>query len=199
MSDSKLKVTVDVANVPAVVQIPKEAQEAIDALRAELVAAQAQTKCGETMNDELKPCPFCRGEANAEQTDEGNWFVFCYSKEGCDARPQVWAFSYDEAVTAWNQRPVEDALRAELAAAQEENARLRAKVDYLECALNGAESDTHKALSAFNELDAKWDSVPWEVLGYVISVVRAWSEDRQITADAVDWFNANAPRTEDQP
>lgn len=42
MSDSKLRVTVDVANVPAVVQILKEAQETIEALRAELAAAQAE-------------------------------------------------------------------------------------------------------------------------------------------------------------
>jgi hypothetical protein len=79
--------------------------------------------------------------------------------------------SREEAITAWNARPVEDALRAERDAALAEAAR-------------------HKAL---------WDSVPWPVLGYVISVARAWSEDRQITAEAVDWFNANAPRTEDQP
>lgn len=72
---------------------------------------------------------------------------------------------------------------AEYLDCEKERAQLRA-----ELAAAQAEAARYKAL---------WDSVPWEVLGYVISVARAWSEDRQITAEAVDWFNATAPSAEE--
>ena len=54
------------------------------------------------MSEELKPCPFCGGEA--EWDEQG---VSCSNVEGCD---------FDAYVDRerWNIRPVEDALRAEI-------------------------------------------------------------------------------------
>lgn len=74
---------------------------------------------GLVMNEELKPCPFC-GSENIEVEDDNFgttfssvWLVECLT---CGVRSAT-----DEressAIKGWNARPIEDALRAELAAA----------------------------------------------------------------------------------
>lgn len=75
------------------------------------------------MSDELKPCPWCNGEAYAfpvlDRNGEHDGFsVLCL---GCDASIETYA-SNEKAIFAWNTRPIEDALRAE-------NEELRAKWD----------------------------------------------------------------------
>ena len=64
------------------------------------------------MSDELKKCPFCGGEAEVTRTERSRTFgpiVFV----GC-ANPKCNAFSEPMAFakSVWNQRPVEDDLRA---------------------------------------------------------------------------------------
>lgn len=55
---------------------------------------------------ELKPCPFCGGKPNLRSYSKSrNWIVFC-SK--CETETQVYE-SEQEAVKAWNSRPIEDA------------------------------------------------------------------------------------------
>ena len=68
----------------------------------------------------LKPCPFCNC-GDIEVDDE--WGIYC---NDCG-----WGIPYDNkskrsTVRKWNTRPIEDALRAEIAALKEESARIRA-------------------------------------------------------------------------
>lgn len=66
---------------------------------------------------ELRPCPFCGNDdtINLEENETRHpWTVYCGN---CDATIGE-THTRDEAVVCWNTRPIEDALRAELAAAQ---------------------------------------------------------------------------------
>jgi len=72
--------------------------------------------------DELKACPFC-----GKEMSEDNFF-------SCDGYPKAcgcWekTHSAQEAVAVWNTRPLEDALRAEVARLTAENSKLDAMVD----------------------------------------------------------------------
>lgn len=61
--------------------------------------------------DELKPCPFCGGKADYVGTE-----IECLE---CGVMmPKTFAFEMQ--VDNWNTRPIEDALRAQLAEAQAE-------------------------------------------------------------------------------
>ena len=58
--------------------------------------------------DDLKPCPFCGGEAMADYAepvwkDEIHWYVFCTS---CYAKIEIFndKESYRKAIAAWNRR-----------------------------------------------------------------------------------------------
>jgi len=57
---------------------------------------------------DLKPCPFCGGEASAISPDE----VGCFNGE-CPSEPHVWAET--EAITAWNTRAIDPAVIREAA------------------------------------------------------------------------------------
>ena len=132
------------------------------------------------MSEELKPCPFCGGKALYCPPDyqDARHIVICNGYD-CIARPSMHASSRKHVITDWNTRPVEDALRA--------------KVAYLESALNDAETNVHKALSAFNELDAQWESVPWESIGHCLSVAIYGAPLQRETAQAaLDWWHAHA-------
>ena len=58
---------------------------------------------------DLKPCPFCGGEAREEEADDGGKFIECSTCSACTA------LHYDRAenlVSAWNRRrDAESALR----------------------------------------------------------------------------------------
>ena len=79
------------------------------------------------MSEELKPCPFCGTPAVVHITeyDRGSetYTIDC-SHMNCGGSPGVYDSS-EEAVNQWNSRPLEDALRAELAEARAEIERLR--------------------------------------------------------------------------
>lgn len=73
---------------------------------------------------------------------------------------------------------------------------------------NDAETDVHKALSAFNELDAQWESVPWEAINNALylaeeyakyHLAQSFGDDTDYDAElrAVDeWVRSNAPTKE---
>ncbi len=71
------------------------------------------------MIEELKPCPFCNGQIHVSDggsiiglTCKNCGYEFDYAKHG-DWREE------------WNARPIEDALRAEVARLTDENAKMR--------------------------------------------------------------------------
>jgi len=82
------------------------------------------------MSDELKPCPFCMGKAREfiEATiPPGDKYAHCAGLHNPDVMCPNDAIM---TVEQWNTRPVEDALRAELAAARAEAERMRDAIEY---------------------------------------------------------------------
>lgn len=79
---------------------------------------------GVDVSDELKPCPFCGivpqidGDPNSEDYVHGHnlGFVECRNNNCPIAGAYFSASTQKEATAMWNTRPIEDALRAQLAA-----------------------------------------------------------------------------------
>jgi Lar family restriction alleviation protein len=67
------------------------------------------------MVSELKPCPFCNQSTVDYFNDDGYISVQC---ENCGAIGE-WGNENEEASGYWNTRPIEDAIRAELASAKQ--------------------------------------------------------------------------------
>lgn len=63
------------------------------------------------MTEKLKPCPFCGGKAEFDETREQEHFVFCKDCGGMT----VPFDTQQEAAEAWNFRPFEDEKDAEIA------------------------------------------------------------------------------------
>jgi hypothetical protein len=64
------------------------------------------------MSDDLKPCPFCGGEASKipDANHSTGWEVGCYSGK-CDVEPHIWAVHLETAVTQWNTRADADRIK----------------------------------------------------------------------------------------
>jgi Lar family restriction alleviation protein len=59
------------------------------------------------MDNRLKPCPFCGGEALAINSMRGESYdVGCFNGD-CPIEPHVWAEIESEAIAAWNTRAKE--------------------------------------------------------------------------------------------
>ncbi len=69
------------------------------------------------MSDEMKPCPFCGKPGKTYLADNGETWVMC-SYDGCWFQPSAGAPGLSVRESGWNNRPVEDALRAQLDALQ---------------------------------------------------------------------------------
>jgi len=65
---------------------------------------------------DLKPCPFCGKEPNQKGTELGDRPCFYYECENpkCGASEMGWHDTEQEAIDAWNNRPIEDALQARI-------------------------------------------------------------------------------------
>ena len=65
---------------------------------------------------DLKPCPFCGGEAIAHPCalEGDDHDVGCFNGE-CPVEPHTWAETKDEAIAAWNTRAVDPATIREAA------------------------------------------------------------------------------------
>lgn len=82
------------------------------------------------MSDELKPCPFCGVSPKEEwhQYRNGTLQVYCDNPE-CPAESiYTGLLEPSEARKAWNTRPVEDALRAEIERWRADATRLAAEL-----------------------------------------------------------------------
>lgn len=66
------------------------------------------------MSDELRPCPFCGGPAMYMGPDyqDSRHVILCNGRD-CLARPTMRASTRRHVILDWNNRPVEDALRAQ--------------------------------------------------------------------------------------
>lgn len=54
--------------------------------------------------EELKPCPFCGGLAEAIQIRKGVWYVACGNSD-CPVNPDTNIFDTEtDAIEAWNRR-----------------------------------------------------------------------------------------------
>ena len=61
------------------------------------------SRIGENMEEceELKPCPFCGGEAEMLNYSETEWIVHCRM---CDGMVERWRETKKEAIEQWNRR-----------------------------------------------------------------------------------------------
>ena len=80
--------------------------------------------------NELKACPFCGGKVDMKSVviysngERSPASIKCKKCNYC-----MTAFDNDELIKRWNTRPIEDALRAALAEANEDAARLAGELD----------------------------------------------------------------------
>ena len=65
---------------------------------------------------DLKPCPFCGKDPNQTTAELGDRPCFYYECENpkCHAAEMGWHDTEQEAIDAWNNRPIEDALQARI-------------------------------------------------------------------------------------
>lgn len=62
---------------------------------------------------ELKPCPFCGGEAEMLNYSESEWLVYC---PACGGAVEKWRKTEAEAIEQWNTRKPMDRIVAQLEA-----------------------------------------------------------------------------------
>ena len=106
------------------------------------------------MTEELKPCPFCGGEAKlTDLTQAPESWVECTE---CGARTRFFSNS-EEAADAWNARQVESELLKKYEAALLEICFCCAAVD---CSLE----QQSEALKAIDKICAEFYSIPEEEL-----------------------------------
>lgn len=53
------------------------------------------------MGEELKPCPFCGGEAEILNYSENEWLICCAI---CNGMVERWRKTRKEAIEQWNRR-----------------------------------------------------------------------------------------------
>lgn len=88
--------------------------------------------------NELKPCPFC-GSDHYQHEGNSDGGELWFSCQNCGAYSPVSTNTdgddYSETVAKWNTRPLEDALRAEIATLKSENERLKSSINFKDDAL----------------------------------------------------------------
>lgn len=81
------------------------------------------------MTEELKPCPFCGGEAefNSDEFGEG----VCCKSCGATLHNGVYGEEWRRLASAdWNARPIENELTGKIGKLKSENARLREALEF---------------------------------------------------------------------
>lgn len=108
---------------------------------------------GGKMSEELRECPFCGGEDVEHLPDGfGNWLVGCVT---CDYRIQCVSCTEDEAIRKWNNRPAENALKADVERLKSKLALVKEHlVVHRESALNNIWEDKDQCRKVQNEFMA---------------------------------------------
>jgi len=84
----------------------------------------------DTMNDELKPCPFCGGDFYFHEIEETGIEVRHNPIGDCPIEPLLgWYYTKEIALKTLNTRPLESALRAQLAEKDKELFAARELID----------------------------------------------------------------------
>lgn len=107
---------------------------------------------------ELKPCPFCGTKPHpitAYLLTRPCFYYECENKT-CHAEEKGWHDTEQEAIDAWNTRPIEDKLNARIAELEAENAILKKAWDGLpEIIVNLNDGDLYDV----NNLSELWTSI----------------------------------------
>ena len=121
----------------------------------------------------LKPCPFCGKEPNQKGTELGDRPCFYYECDNpkCCAAEMGWHDTEQEAIDAWNNRPIEDALRKEISQLQADNISLVEQVNQMALKPNQELIEWHECS----------EGVPTDSGHYLILC-----EDGDVY---IDWFN----------
>lgn len=80
----------------------------------------------------LKPCPCCGGEVYDAELDDG-FLIYCL----CGVRTEIFK-SKAKAVSAWNNRPIEDELHGKIGELEAENKRMRERLEWIDDCLRRA-------------------------------------------------------------
>ena len=112
----------------------------------------------------LKPCPFCGKEPNQKGTELGDRPCFYYECENpkCGASEMGWHDTEQEAIDAWNNRPIEDALRKEIAQLKKDKLDLNAQcfhkdetISVLKNSITELEFDNRSLMEQMNKMVLK--------------------------------------------
>lgn len=103
------------------------------------------------MTAELKPCPFCGGEAHKipDPNHSTGWDVGCFNGS-CPIEPHVWAVHMETAETQWNTR-------SDLSQARQDIADLRQAVRYANDHADQAKSERDAAIARAEKAEADRD------------------------------------------
>jgi Lar family restriction alleviation protein len=124
----------------------------------------------------LKPCPFCGKDPNQATAELGDRPCFYYECKNpkCGATEMGWHNTEQEAINAWNTRPIEDALRNEIAQLQADNRSLVEQMNQMALKPNQTIIERHEydhmryteSLEAENAKLEKLNSAALERLSY---------------------------------
>jgi Lar family restriction alleviation protein len=126
----------------------------------------------------LKPCPFCGTEPNHITSELGDNPCFYYECENpkCGAAEKGWHDTEQEAINAWNTRPIEDALRKEIAQLQADNRSLVEQMNAMALKPNQEVIDWH------SYIEKKPEKTGYYIIYYTILNRVAfdfWHNDKQ--------------------
>ena len=132
---------------------------------------------------DLKPCPFCGKEPNQMTAELGDRPCFYYECENpkCQAAEMGWHDTEQEAIDAWNTRPIEDALRKEIAQLQADNRSLVEQMNQMALKQNQEVIEWHKRSEELLEMPSGNTSIKPMVGVYRIATVSSLKKIESIS------------------
>ena len=124
------------------------------------------------MSDELKPCPHCG--VTPEIVGDGVWPVCkCYMEEYEDGPLDI---------NAWNNRPIEDALRTRIAELETEPTELRTRLAVCESALISMVQQFFYSAEGSNVYSHAFMSAEEEAADYLVgNGLAVWNDEQHST------------------